>query len=97
MLTSKQRSYLRGLGNTMEPIVQVGKAGVTESLIVQVVETLEARELIKMKVLNNCMASVREVADQIAAEAGADVVQTIGSKILIYKESEEKPTIELPH
>lgn len=96
MLTSKQRSYLRGLGNKMEPVVQIGKAGVTGSLIVQVVETLEARELIKMKVLNNCMASVREVADQIAAEAGADVVQTIGSKILIYKESEEKPTIELP-
>jgi putative RNA-binding protein, YhbY family len=96
MLTSKQRSYLKSLANTITPIFQVGKGGINENMVKQFNEALEARELIKGTVLNNSMADAKEAAQEIANETGAELVQVIGSKFILYKESKEHKVIELP-
>ncbi len=96
MLTSKQRAYLRGLANPLEPIVQIGKVGVSENLVAEIDTALEARELIKVKILNNSMEDPREASAEIAEKTGADVVQVIGGKFVLYRRSEENPVIELP-
>ncbi|MDF2521434.1 MAG: RNA-binding protein [Clostridia bacterium] len=95
MLTSKQRAYLRGLGNTLEPIFLIGKGGVTDNMINDIDAALEARELIKLKVLNNSLEEPREAANVIADQLGADVVQVIGGKFILYRPSKEKPQIVL--
>ncbi|MBQ4154854.1 MAG: ribosome assembly RNA-binding protein YhbY [Clostridia bacterium] len=95
MLTSKQRAQLRGLANTLEAIFQVGKGGVNEQLIRQVDETLEKRELIKLTTLETCPETAREAAEKIAAAVGCDVVQVIGRKFILYRESKENKTIIL--
>ncbi len=97
MLTGKQRSYLKSIANTMEPIFQVGKNGITENFIKQVEDALEARELIKIKVLNNSLLDATEVASEIAEEIDAEFVQSIGNKFVLYKESKENKRIELPN
>ena len=97
MLTGKQRSYLKSIANTMDPIFQVGKNGITENFIKQVEDALEARELIKIKVLNNSLLDATEVASQIAEEIEAEFVQSIGNKFVLYKESKENKKIELPN
>lgn len=96
MITSKQRAYLRGLANTMAPIFQVGKNGIEETFLKQVEEALEARELIKIKVLENSYLSAREASNEICEAIGCEGVQAIGSKIVLYKKSSKKPVIELP-
>lgn len=96
MLTSKQRSYLKSLSNTMEPIFQVGKGGVSENMIKQYDEALEARELIKSSVLNNSVISARDICEEIAEAVSAEVVQVIGNKFVLYRESREKKAIVLP-
>lgn len=96
MLTGKQKRYLRSLAHHLNPIFQVGKGGVNDNLIKQVDETLEVRELIKVSILNNCGEDKNEVAEAIAEGSGAEVVQIIGSTIVLYKESQEHKTIELP-
>ena len=95
MLNSRQRAQLRGMANDMETIFQVGKAGITENTIKQVVDALEARELIKLRILESCPTTVRETADEIAQKAGADVVQVIGTRFILYKESKNNKTIKL--
>lgn len=95
MLTSKQRSYLRGIANNENAIIQVGKIGVTDNLIKQVDEALEARELVKINVLENAGASAKEIAVEVAENTGAEVVQVIGKKITLYRKS-KKAIIELP-
>ncbi len=94
MLTSKQRSYLRSLSNTMEPIFQVGKSGIGDNLIKQFNDALEARELVKATVLKNSDAGAREICEEIAMKTGAEVVQVIGSKFVLYKESVKHKEIE---
>jgi RNA-binding protein len=96
MLTGKQKRHLRSLAHHLNPIFQVGKGGVNENLIKQVEETLEVRELIKVSVLNNCGEDKDEVAEEIAQGSGAEIVQIIGNTIVLYKESKEHKTIELP-
>ncbi|WP_010495558.1 ribosome assembly RNA-binding protein YhbY [Paenibacillus elgii] len=96
MLTGKQKRYLRSLAHHMNPIFQVGKGGVNDHLIRHISEALEVRELIKVTVLNNCMEDRNEVAEQLAQGAGAELVQVIGKIIVLYKESREHKTIELP-
>lgn len=96
MLTSKQRSYLRSLANTITPIFQVGKGGINDNMIKQINEALEARELIKATVLNNSLADCREIAHEIGQKTDSDVVQVIGSRFILYKESRENKVIELP-
>lgn len=96
MLTGKQRSYLKSMANTMDPIFQVGKNGITENFIKQVEDALEARELVKIKVLNNSLLDATEVANEIAIEIDAEFVQSIGNKFVLYKESINNKKIELP-
>ena len=95
MLTSKQRAYLRGLATSEPTIMQVGKGGMSDNLIKTVSDALEARELIKMSVLENCSETPREMADALAAEVDADVVGVIGRKFILYRESEKNKRIEL--
>ena len=85
MLTSKQRAYLRGLANSMDALFQVGKSGITENLIKQTDETLEARELIKLRCLETAGVTSREAADILAEKCRANVVQVIGSKFILYR------------
>lgn len=96
MITSKQRSYLRSLANTMDPIFQIGKGGIEDNLLTQISEALEARELIKIKILNNSGFGAREASDIICENIGAEGIQAIGSKVVLYRRSEKKPRIELP-
>lgn len=96
MLNSKQRAYLRGLSNKIDSIFQIGKGGVSPELIEAIDEALEARELIKCTVLNNCMEDIRYIASAISERTKSDVVQVIGKKVVIYRQSKEKPVIELP-
>ncbi len=95
MLTSKQRAYLRSMANGLDTIFQIGKGGVTEEMCRQIDAALEARELIKLRTLDNSDYSPREAANEIAEVIGADVVTVIGSKFVLYKESKENKKIEL--
>ena len=91
MITSKHRAYLRGLANPLEPIFQIGKNGAgDEEQIKQIGNALEARELIKLHVLESCPQSVREAAGIVAEGCGADVVSVIGYKFVLYRPSETK-------
>jgi len=96
MLTSKQRAYLRGLASTIEPVAQVGKNGASPEAVQGLDEALEARELIKVTVLNNCEQEPKEVADLLCGRVRADIVQVIGRKIVFYRRSKKKPVIEVP-
>lgn len=95
MLTSKQRAYLRGLANDYDTILQIGKGGISEQTIVQINDALAARELIKIRTLETSPVSTREAADSIAEQVGCDVVQVIGSKIVLYKENKKDKKIYL--
>lgn len=95
-MTSKQRAYLRGLANTMEPIVHVGKDGVTPNMIKQVSDALEARELIKGTVLQNSPVTAREAVDALCEGAGAEPVQSIGNRFVLYRARQKDPRIVLP-
>ena len=86
-LTGKQKSFLRSQAHEMQPIIQVGKGLVSETVIETIIKALEARELIKISVLQNCLAEPKEVADVIAAQADAHLVQVIGRVIILYKRS----------
>ncbi len=96
MLTSKQRAYLRGLANSYDTILIVGKGGLGDTIYKQATDALKARELIKGKVLETCEYSSREAADIIAENVGCDVVQVIGSKFVLYKQNPDEPQIKLP-
>lgn len=95
MLTSKNRAYLRGIASTYDTILQVGKGGVSDNLIKQVSDALRARELIKLRVLDTCEYSSREVAERVAEATQSEVVQVIGSKFVLYKRNPKEPVIEL--
>ena len=95
-LTSKQRAQLRGLANSIDTIIHVGKDGLGENLIKQANDALEARELIKLKCLENCELTPLEAANLIAEECSAEVICAIGSKAVLYRRSQKKPKIELP-
>ncbi|MBO8164159.1 MAG: ribosome assembly RNA-binding protein YhbY [Brevibacillus sp.] len=96
MLTGKQKRYLRSLAHHLTPIFQVGKGGVNENMIKQIKEALEARELIKVSILQNNLDDKQEVAEALAAGAEAELVQLIGHTVVLYKESKERKTIVLP-
>ena len=96
-MTSKQRAYLKSLAMTMDPILQIGKSCVTPELTEAVAEALEARELIKLHVLQNCMDDINEMANLLAERTRSQVVQVIGKKIVLYKEGkDDKKKIVLP-
>ena len=89
-LTSKQRAQLRGLANSIDTILIVGKDGIGDNLVKQADDALEARELIKGKVLENCMLTSREAAEELAAATRSDVVQVIGTKFVLYRPTHKK-------
>ena len=95
-MTNKQRAYLKSLSNSLDPILHVGKGGIGDALIKQADDALEARELIKLKCLENSDYSPREAAEEIAERVGAEVVFSIGSKAVIYRKASKNPKIELP-
>ena len=96
MITTKQRAFLRGLANPLEPVFQIGKGGITPNLVVQVKDALAAREMIKLSVLETSPITAKEAANELAVSATADVVQVIGRKFTLYKKNEKEPKIELP-
>ena len=97
-MTTKQRAYLKGLAMNIDPIFQIGKGGLTTEYIEGVEEALEARELIKINVLKNCLDDPKELAYAIAENTDSEVVQVIGKKIVLYREARqpEKRKIVLP-
>ena len=96
MLTGKQKRYLRSLGNEMDPILTLGKGGISENVIAQADDVLEARELIKGRVLPNSMESVENLAEELAQCVEAELVQVIGRNFLLYRRSSKKPILILP-
>lgn len=94
-LTSKQRAQLKGLAMTEDTIIQIGKGGISENTLTQVKDALKARELIKGRVLENSLLGAREAAEELAEKCAAEVVQTIGSKFVLYKRNEKETKIVL--
>ena len=89
-MTSKERAHLRAQGNGLETIFQIGKGGINDNLIVQVDDAIEVRELIKLRCLDTCPISPREACDEICKKLGAEGIQVIGSRFLIYRKSTKK-------
>lgn len=97
-MTSKQRSYLKGLAMTLDPVFQIGKSSLTPEICTAVSEALEARELIKISVLKNCLDDGKSISQVLAERTRSEVVQVIGRKIVLYRpaKDKEKRKIQLP-
>ena len=95
-MTSKQRSYLKSLASNLEPIFQIGKSSLTPEVTEAVSEAFNTHELIKVTVLKNCMDDPKMIAEALAGRTHSQVVQVIGKKIILYKESREHKKIILP-
>ena len=93
-MTSKERAQFRAQANSLEPLFQIGKGGISDALIAQTADALRKRELIKLKVLENSGWTAREAADAVAEQTGADVVQVIGNKFVLFKRNPKEPVIE---
>ncbi len=94
MLTSKQRATLKSIASTEDTILQVGKNGIVDTLVIQVSDALKAREIIKMKVLEGAMLSPAEAAAELAEKTKSEVVQVIGNKIVLFKRNPQNPKIK---
>ena len=90
MITTKQRAVLRGLANTIDPVMQIGKDGLTDNSLKQIDGLFEARELFKIKVLKNSDEDVRELASKLQELMGCDIVQCIGNRLVVYRKSKKK-------
>jgi len=95
MITTKQRAFLRGLANPIETILQIGKDGIGPALTKQVDDALTARELIKLRVLPACELTAREAAQELAQSLGADIVQVIGTRLVLYRNNPKKKIITI--
>ncbi len=95
MITPKQRAELKGLANSLPAAFQIGKGGVNDQQTAQIDDYLRVHELVKFSVLDNSLYSAREAAEEIAEKIGADVVQVIGSKAVLYKPNPKEPVIRL--
>lgn len=95
-MTSKQRAFLKGLAIKLEPVFQIGKASLTPEFTEAIIEVLETRELIKISVLKNCLDDPKELANILSERTHSHVVQVIGKKIVLYKQSKNHKKIELP-
>lgn len=95
-MTSKQRAYLRGLANTLQPIFQIGKSGISDNLIKQLNDALEARELIKISVLETAPNSVKDFGEKISQATNSIFVQSVGNKITLYRARKKDSKIVLP-
>lgn len=95
-MTSKQRAYLKGLAMNIDPVFQIGKYGLTPEVTNAVSEAFNTRELIKVAILKNCLEDPKELASTLAERTKSQLVQVIGRKAVLYKESKENKKIELP-
>src|SRR5258707_450789 len=95
-LTSKQRQYLKGLAHVLEPIVRVGRAGASPSVVEETKRSLNAHELIKLRIESDDSDQRKAVAEDLARECSADVVASIGKIAILYRARDEEPEIELP-
>ena len=96
IMTSKQRSYLKGLAMNLEPVFQIGKSSVTPENVEAISEVFNTRELVKISILKNCLDDPKEVANTVAERTRSQVVQVIGKKFVLYKPFKENPKIILP-
>ena len=96
MITTKQRAYLRSLAQTINPVFQVGKNGITDSLIEDLLNALNARELIKITLLNTIPEDKNEIAETIAEKTSSEFIQLVGNKLTLYKRNDKNPKIVLP-
>ena len=96
MLTSKQRAYLKAMANSIDAIFQVGKGGVPDTLIKQVDDALEVREIVKIRVLNNSPTDAKDAAQEIAHKTSSELVAVIGGRFVLYRKSVKEPKISLP-
>lgn len=96
MITSKQRSYLKRMGHELDPVAYIGKNDLTDNVIKEIDNLLEARELIKVKIQEGSLLEPKQTANEIAETLGAEFVQAIGRKFILYRRSKENPQIELP-
>lgn len=92
-LTSKQRAYLRKIANDMAPLVRVGKDGFSENIVTSILDAIEKRELIKVKILQNAEVDKRELAAELAKKSGCEVAGITGRTIVLYKENKEYPVV----
>lgn len=95
-MTSKQRSYLKGLASNITPIFQIGKSSLTPEMVAAVDDAIEKRELIKLSVLKNCADDPNELAQILAERTKSQVVTVIGKKIILYRKAKKNAKIELP-
>lgn len=95
-MTSKQRAYLRGLAQKIDPIFQIGKSGISDNQIEQLSNALEARELIKISFLDSIPDDKNSIAEEIATKTNSEIVQIVGKKLTLFRKSTKKPKIELP-
>jgi len=96
LIKGSQRSYLKSLANPLKPLLQMGKEGVSEEFVNHLDQLLEQKELVKVSILKNCTLDASEVANGLAEKLGAEFVQAIGSKFVLYRKSTENPQIKLP-
>ena len=96
MITSKQRSFLRAMAHHIDPVVYIGKCGMTENVEMEIDNCLENRELVKVKLQEGCDLAAKDVANEMADKLGAEFVQAIGHKFTLYRESKENKQIVLP-
>lgn len=95
-LTGKQRRHLRGLGHNLTAVVQIGKEGLSETLVAAVDAALETHELIKVKIGQNALLDRKQVADELSKATSSEVAQVLGNTVLLYRRHPEEPTIKLP-
>lgn len=95
-LKPKQRQYLKGLGHSLKPVIQVGKDGLSEAVLASTSKALDDHELIKINILETSDLDRKEAPQVIASAMNAEVVQTLGRKILLFRRNKEKPKIQLP-
>lgn len=98
MITGKQRAYLRKLGHELQPVMQIGKEGISDTVVGAINEVLEKRELVKITVLESAMLDTRKTCDEMAARLHAEPVQAIGGKFILYRKADKEKNrrIELP-
>lgn len=96
LITGKQRSFLKSMANSIDPIFQIGKGGVSDNLIKQVDDALNAREIVKISILKNSDLDPKQVAIELADELNAEFIQSIGKRFTLYRESEKNKKIDLP-
>ena len=96
MLTGKQRSFLRGEANNLDPYVHIGKEGLNEAVYEKIDEVLDDHELVKIRVLDNSLEDINEVAHEVCNQLGAELIQVIGSVFIIFRRNMEEPVYNLP-